>query len=342
MRLSINKLLNKTLLITLVILNSCTLPTEIIEPKINGEKINRTFGDISGITIDPKDNLYIVDENVIKKLDTKTNELTVVAGKEKSDIYPNNGIIDGDIQNAKFGKIQGVHYSEKENSIYFNDTFYYENNRLQKSSLRKIENNKVISIATDYSYVGIRGERYILDENNLNVIELDGTKFNYKLDDLPTDGDNSYKHYFTDSQGLLYLLYSAPTKKELYIKSHDKWIKIIYTPSYFDYGINYFLDRDNNLYVIEDKTKRDLVGKSQDFYSPTILYKVPKKDISMITQNTNLLKSEYEIGSMDIFIQTMTFTISYDLKKAFVIKENESTNEYKLYKNSIYKMNIGK
>lgn len=72
---------------TIVFSFSCTLPIEIVIPKENGVKISSKFKNLSGLSVDSKDNLYFVDNNVIKKLDSN-NSLTIIAGKEKPDIYP--------------------------------------------------------------------------------------------------------------------------------------------------------------------------------------------------------------------------------------------------------------
>ncbi|MFN8579265.1 MAG: hypothetical protein U0354_20755, partial [Candidatus Sericytochromatia bacterium] len=82
------KLLSRMILSSLVLLSACTLPIQLIEPKVNGVKINFQSNNLTDFTLDQDDNIYVVDNNVIKRIDAKTNELTTIAGKENPDEFP--------------------------------------------------------------------------------------------------------------------------------------------------------------------------------------------------------------------------------------------------------------
>lgn len=263
MTLSMNKLLNKILLVNFVILNSCTLPIELIEPRINGEKINHNFKNLTRITIDSKDNLYIADENVIKKLDTKTNELTVVAGKEKPDLYPDNEIIDGNIETAKFGTIGLIKYITDKESIYFAESFDKNTSEGKKelSFLRRIYQNKVttlLKLETNSININSKGIIFLDVTNEVNQlirINLDNSR---KVYNVPTEEKRCL--YYPDSQDQIYITCSqmGNTHFSKLYKFKDANLSLI---SDTRTSKSLVLDKNDDIYLVENKIELNTDGQ---------------------------------------------------------------------------------
>ncbi|MEK7433061.1 MAG: hypothetical protein AABZ74_08020 [Cyanobacteriota bacterium] len=333
--------------IFLITIFSCTLPTEIIEPKINGVKISKEFKNITDMVVTDNEDIYIVDNNVIKKIDSK-GEITIIAGNEKEEINTEN--IDGDIKTAKFGKINKIQYVEKEKTVYFEDYFLNQN----KTLIRRININKTVETILKedyiyYNYLGITKDGYIYKLNSNSCKEGHDCDFiiqklNTELKEIKSESLNIVSgiifkiietsesdFYFLKSYSFTNLSRAMFNRKTFYTELilkldsnkilRNKIVKLsgIYEKDDFE---NILLDSKDNLYI-----KLNLKENLNN-----IIYKISKDDIDkqIILPDTESFSLEKKniVG----YIPKNLYINSIDEKKKMV---------YAFNKNVIYKIKIG-
>lgn len=327
------KLLSNLLLSVLVLLSACksTLPTQIIQPKLNGVKISSKFRDVYSLSLDSQDNLYFVDNNVIKKIDSKTKELTTIAGKEIPDELPQDGNIDGDISTAKFGKITKVDYVEKDNSIYFTDAYYIgnSNNNYKDVFIRKITNNKVETtfqfpyiegtniVSGGYVYTNINSETYILQKETIG--KIDNNKI---INKIPISGS----YFILDGEQTIYTISIGQDKiTKLYIRVNNEWKELV---KVYNRNLSFTVGKDNSVYIIESKLEVNLAGEKTSNDDSILLHKIPKSKILEAKDLIDLDKKEYVIGELPK-VYGLFPKISDDLSKMYLISGD-----------SIYEINL--
>ncbi|MFN8577697.1 MAG: hypothetical protein U0354_12645 [Candidatus Sericytochromatia bacterium] len=349
------ELLRKIIFLSSILFVSCTLPIQLIEPKVNGVKINFQSNNLTDFTLDEDENIYVVDNNVIKRIDAKTNELTTIAGKEKPDDFPQNGNIDGDIKNAKFGKIKNLFYLESEKVIYLFENFYLAENLNCNGifSIRKIINNQVSSIylsnmessekckssynkIRNYNTLNIRNENIPTNilENNRTFYSLNETlkKFNFKNNTFETidnfdnknsiDSSDTEKSSFTeftidDDETLYMSQYTSSKTNSFYVRVNNKWNKVLESPSYIS-----FTSRAQCLYLIDFGYSMPPVSNYKNNLVNDVpkIYKIPKKDIVNNKSLIYLKNSLYLIG----IIKDTSFSnkISKNMNNLYVLNNN--------------------
>lgn len=365
------KLLHKIFISSFIILCSCKLPSQVIEPKMNGIKINQTFKNISGMSIDSNDNLYIIANNIIKRIDAKTEEITLIAGKEKPDFYPKDGNIDGDINTAKFGTIQNVVYAESENAVYFLETTTLDNKNCNQIYLvRKIYNNKITTLiisnkqseyqkecVDSYSKLNIKSQenlsRFFYDDHiymidNLHIKKLTNNIFeivksfenisSYSfLDDQRNPVFNNDSYYFLDNQLNLYSVLNNDEKKttSLYVRLNESWKKIIES----DKSLS-FLVKNGNVYIIDNNLtifqplRGGRIRHFWDFLEPSFDSK-KKLTLHMINKNQILeSKTLFDLSKNQYLIGEL------DLYTSPLEISNDGLKLYTSYNDSIYKVKI--
>ncbi|MFN8673424.1 MAG: hypothetical protein U0457_15235 [Candidatus Sericytochromatia bacterium] len=348
----------KALILCSFLLFSCNIPLQKIDVKIPISRLNYDFDYISSICTDKNDNIYIIENNQIKKIDSKTNEITLIAGKIKPDNFASAGDIDGEISKAKFGDISSLFFSDSENSLYFFDRNIYEtkkslesgkeDDKIYYSQLRNINNNKVKTFS-DIGNINI-----IFSKNGKSYFYLFNESILYQFDREPFSitkkiviPDKSFiRDTIIDNEGNIYLTITDKllgNYDDLYVSKNNSWFKIIDSDN--DGILTYFLNKSDDLYVIKEPVRINSFTKEKllDYYMPSSIYKIPKRDIKDLKMPIKLNNFKYHIGFLDSDISFNGYT--GDLVKYFADDKNlyiAKSSEQKMKKNySLYKIKIG-
>jgi len=142
-------------------------------PFLDGNGLNARFASLTGITIGPDDNLYVVDShpsNRVRKI-TKQGVVTTVAGTGQY------GNVDGPASTAQFNSPYGITV-KKDGTIYLVEYAYFPETKTLGSAIRKISNGIVSTIA--------KGNAGFLDGKSPNV------KFGRLMDLTVTEDGSLY------------------------------------------------------------------------------------------------------------------------------------------------------
>lgn len=285
------------------------VPVEIIKIK-ETKDIKLSYKPfISNLCLDSNENFYFIDGNVIKKVDQKGN-LTIIAGKEEDDFYPEDGNIDGDLSTAKFGEIIKMNYVENEKLFYFVEKFKMKDNKDKYNYFaRKLSNNKIETIYK----IG-------------NIDKKDNNSKNYRINFISKEGEIYFEEYirpnwsgmkitkdnqvikvegsgnFLDYEGTFYSLRNESLDSysedySLYVRVENKWKKII-DGTLIHHLLNISIDKNNNVYIVEDFFRQNLDGDVISFGDPYLIHKISKEKILEIKEPLALYKKEFVIGEL--------------------------------------------
>lgn len=321
---------------------SCTLPMEVIEPKINGVKLNPTFKKITDMVVDSNDNIYILDNNVIKKLDSK-GKLTIIGGNEKPEENFNENM-NGDVKTAKFGKIEKIQYVENEKTLYFVEYFDNKSNSIEK--IQRIVNNKLETLKLEilnsfsnthvfsinisksgYIYLAVQ----IYPEKNMTLYKLNTNMKEIKFQNLSFEGvpskifeDDNSNLYFLDRQLVSIHLNTKIDISSINIKLNNKVEQIrVSFPS-------------NKAGFFEDTMLFDSKNENVYFQGDNTIYKLGIKVFEakfLSTKNSKLETLELENKDIVGYIPNNLKISDLNDKKNIIYAFDEK---------NIYKINIGR
>ncbi|MEK7434086.1 MAG: hypothetical protein AABZ74_13200 [Cyanobacteriota bacterium] len=324
------------------------VPVEIIKIK-ETKDIKLSYKPfISNLCLDSNENFYFIDGNVIKKVDQKGN-LTIIAGKEEDDFYPEDGNIDGDLSTAKFGEIIKMNYVENEKLFYFVEKFKMKDNKDKYNYFaRKLSNNKIETIYK----IG-------------NIDKKDNNSKNYRINFISKEGEIYFEEYirpnwsgmkitkdnqvikvegsgnFLDYEGTFYSLRNESLDSysedySLYVRVENKWKKII-DGTLIHHLLNISIDKNNNVYIVEDFFRQNLDGDiMSNSYQPPLIHKISKKNILELKEPLALYKKEFVIAELygdDSIVSEHSIIVSEDGNRLYGFNQFNSNN--------IVKVNIG-
>lgn len=317
------KLLFIFLLVTAFSCSSYTFIPELSAIKIETLKRTTDLQYQIRLISDNKTNIYFKDNNQIKKID-ENNKVSILVGKEKPDEYPEDEVIDGDLNSAKFGVIEYIQYVELEKEFYFMNSFSREKivelediygsqvllpfkekyGREKKKVydyycfIRKVTKDNEVKTVLKLgcnSYIHINNNGIALIKNyseptKIKIKNLNNTNVEKKFSSPSFNDSTTY--LMLDSEESIYLIKNG---NSVYKFVNNNFINVFSTNT----TKSILLDENDNLYIIEDPRLYNSAHEQiSGLNEPILIHKIPKEDTKKTSISKDIISKKYLVGTL--------------------------------------------